>query len=329
MGHRVTIATKREPGVPYQSIHDGVESLAAFDPLKTGPFVTNRKLSSFFGFCGWDGVLLFGQNVWVTDEVWRDVGWWKNCASHAKIVYMPVGFPDFHDWKKLIYFHVVQDHLIENADTVVALTRDEVGQIRRLGRAQQLVQIPQGVDNAEFSNGHDESVRQRYRIPDGPLIINVGGNYRNKNLPMACLSVARLNEILPENSSATLVLIGCDTEQYSNSWVRGLGTIPDRDRNALYQESDVLLQTSGFEGFGLTLLEGLASGIPFVSTRVGVAGELVDQGGGSLIQDLSGDAVAYRLWQETQEPRDAETLRSIAKRYDWSRVVPRLEALMR
>src|SRR5437867_4205119 len=328
MGHRVTIVTKREPGVPYQSIHDGVESLAAFDPLNTGPFMTNRKLSAFLGFFGWDGVLLFGQNVWVTDEIWRDVGWWKNWASHAKVVYMPVGLPDFRNWKKLIYFHVVQDHLIENADTVVALTRDEVGQIRRLGRPPQLIQIPLGVDNAEFSDGHDESVRERYHIPDGPLIINVGGNYQNKNLPMACLSVARLNQFLP-GRPATLVLIGCDTERYTNSWVRGLGMIPDRDKNALYQEADVLLQTSSFEGFGLTLLEGLASGIPFVSTAVGVAEELGDQGGGGRIRDLHDDGVAYRLWQGMQEPRDPEMLRSIAKRYDWSKVVPRLEALMR
>ena len=327
MGHRVTIATKREPGVPYQAIYDGVESLTAFDPLKRGAFVTNRKLSSFLGSWGWDAVLLFGQNVWVTDEVWRDVRWWKY-SSPARTIYMPVGFPDFRNWKKLLYFHIVQDHLIENVDTVVALTQDEAGQIRRLGRPKRLVQIPQGVGNAEFSDGQDASVRERYGIHDGPLVINVGGDYANKNLTTACLGVARLNEILP-GRPATLVLIGCGTERYSSSCVRGLGTIPDRDRNALYQESDVLLQTSSFEGFGMTLLEGLASGIPFVSTRVGAADELSDQGGGSLIQDLNDDAVAYHLWQEMQEPRDREMLRSIAARYDWSRIVPKLEALMR
>lgn len=329
MGHQVTIATKREPGVPYQAIYDGVESLAAFDPLNMGPFDTNRKLSSFLGSWGWDGLLLFGQNVWVTDEVWRDVGWWKTYMSHAKTIYMPVGFPDFRNWKKLIYFHVVQDHLIENADSVVALTHDEIGQIRHLGRPKHLVQIPLGVDNAEFRNGHDATVRRRYGIPDGPLIINVGGNYANKNLAMACLSVARLNWILP-GRPATLVLIGHDTERYSTSFVRGLGAIPDQDKKALYQESDVLLQTSSFEGFGLTLLEGLASGIPFVSTAVGAAEELSDQKGGSLIRDSHDDVmVAYHLWRELEDRRDPDVLRAIAAQYDWSEVMPRLEALMR
>jgi glycosyltransferase involved in cell wall biosynthesis len=342
LGHKVTVVTKKEPHVPYQAIYDTegkplhfysgqvkhVEVIAAFEPLGTGPFVTNNQLSHFLGYCGWDAVILYGQNVWLTDEIWRDVGGrWHDGVSTAKIVYLPIGFLSLERpssrwmWPyHFLYHHIIQDHLIEQSDITVALTDHEVEQIPRFGRAKRLVKIPNGVDYSRFQdNSNDSHVRDRFQLPDGPLILNVGGNYSNKHVEDACRGVGKLNQFMPKKS--TLVLVGPDTKRFNNGFVRGLGEVSEADKVALYHEASVLLHTSDFEGFGLVYLEALASGLPFASTAVGAEPELSRMFGGHTIFTRTPDGIAYSLMSELEEERDQGQLRAIAARYDWTKIV--------
>jgi glycosyltransferase involved in cell wall biosynthesis len=53
-----------------------------------------------------------------------------------------------------------------------------------------------------------------------------------------------------------------------------------------YREVDVCLVTSRQEGGPKSALEAMASGVPFVSTRVGQAAELVRDGDNGLLADV-------------------------------------------
>jgi glycosyltransferase involved in cell wall biosynthesis len=210
---------------------------------------------------------------------------------------------------------------------VVALTDHEFQEIPKIGRPKRMVKIPNGVDFARFQeHANDSHVRDRFDLPSGPLILNVGGDYSNKHLQQACQGVSKLNSFASKKS--TLVLIGTGTEKFSNGFVRGLGIIPEADKVALYHESDVLLHTSDFEGFGLVYLEALASGLPFVSTSVGAAPELLAMFGGNAINTRTPDGVAYSLMSEMEEERDPDELRAIAARYDWPKIVQQFEDVM-
>lgn len=348
-GHHVTVATKAEPGVPYHAIYDehGISmpyvigrvptvSVLSFASNGHGPFVTNRHLSDFFA-SGWDAAVLYGQNVWITDEIWRDVGgsWWKLLRA-GKIVYFPVGFMGMQrkgslsTWPaRVLYYHIVQDHLIERSDIVVALTDYELQNIPRVGKPKQLVKIPNGVSYSRFQHyANGSSIRSRFGLPGGPLIINVGGDYANKRLSLACEGVRELGMLMPSTERPMLVLIGQGTERYTSASVFGLGVISEADKVALYHEASMLLSTSDFEGFGLVFVEALASGIPFVSTAVGVAPELAAQFGGHIIQDSSPQAVAHAMWREMDSERDADELRTVAKSYDWQLITAQLEKVL-
>lgn len=339
MGHRVVIATKREPDVPYSAGYDEMGkrtsfstgptrelSVLTFESNGRGPWKTNWPLSDFMGYYNWDAILLYGQNVWITDEVWREVGRrWKKYASRARVLYAPVGFPHLFDLYYWPYYHVVQDHLIEQSDVTVALTDNELKVIPHIGKPKSLVKIPNGVDCAEFEDGYDAAVLDKYGI-QSPYIMNVGGDYENKCVVDACLGVRKLNTFAALRHQ--LVLVGPQTEHYSNSWVRGLGIVPEEDKVALYHEADSVLQVSDFEGFGLTLLEALASGVPFVSTRVGAAEELANQYGGTLINTRSPASIAYHLYNELMTERDEDELRAIAARYDWDKIATEFERVM-
>ncbi len=62
-----------------------------------------------------------------------------------------------------------------------------------------------------------------------------------------------------------------------------LGTISEEEKLALLRASDVLPFPSRYEGFGLPLLEGMAAGVPVVSTDIPVVNEIVVHGDNGLL----------------------------------------------
>jgi glycosyltransferase involved in cell wall biosynthesis len=50
--------------------------------------------------------------------------------------------------------------------------------------------------------------------------------------------------------------------------VIAVGSVPDSTLDALYEGAEVVLSASIYEGFGLTVLEGLAHGRPVVATKI-------------------------------------------------------------
>jgi len=100
--------------------------------------------------------------------------------------------------------------------------------------------------------------------------------------------VSRLREVIPELS----VLLTGPARGYVRRELERLG-IPHRhllveSRDELvhaYHSVNVCLVTSRQEGGPKAVLEAMASGVPFVSTRVGQAGELVVHGENGLLAD--------------------------------------------
>lgn len=100
-----------------------------------------------------------------------------------------------------------------------------------------------------------------------------------KNLSLAIETLARVRASFPD---AGLVIVGSGPEESRlKSLARKLGV----DRNvafegwqenlsSYYKTASVFLQTSFFEGYGLALVEAGLSGLPVISTPVGIAAEL-------------------------------------------------------
>ena len=55
-----------------------------------------------------------------------------------------------------------------------------------------------------------------------------------------------------------------------------LGPVPDADMPALYRLADALVFPSVKEGFGLVVLEAMASGMPVVTSRIAPFTEYLD-----------------------------------------------------
>jgi glycosyltransferase involved in cell wall biosynthesis len=77
-----------------------------------------------------------------------------------------------------------------------------------------------------------------------------------------------------------------------------LGQIDKKDVRMLLSESDVFLFPTYTEGFAIALLEAMAMGVPIITTPVGANREMIEAGGGIIINvgDLEGMVTAlYRL----------------------------------
>ncbi|MFL6577226.1 MAG: glycosyltransferase, partial [Povalibacter sp.] len=166
----------------------------------------------------------------------------------------------------------------------------EAALIRKLGSNIPIVRIPNGIDLSRWSSSGEprDSIRQRLELPQGLLITYCGRLSRAKGLPRLLQVWSRL---APRHIHAHLVLVGggdrspdnCESELRDIVRSSGLETRVSfigqvEDVTDYLRASDVFVLPSDSEGFGLSLIEAMAVGLPSVSTAVGVAPEVITDG---------------------------------------------------
>lgn len=125
--------------------------------------------------------------------------------------------------------------------------------------------IPCPVDLERFSptTSRRGRFRDKYGSPGRILVVVVGRIAKEKNLDMLC-------ELLGSDDRVDLVFVGDGpyAPSLKNRWdARITGFLEGDDLLAAYQQSDVFVQLSTSETFGLSLIEALACGLPAVVLR--------------------------------------------------------------
>lgn len=210
--------------------------------------------------------------------------------------------------------------------------------------------IPNGVDTRRFSparDGREEALRVRLRLGAGPVYLTVGGVEPRKN------SIALLRAFIAlrrETPGAQLVIAGGETlfdyEPYQREFMAvareaGLlgeaggegegappplvlaGVLPDAEMPALYRLGDVFVFPSIREGFGIALIEAMASGVPVVASAHPPFTEFLMHGDDALLvepHDWDTIAEAMRILrdEETRARLRAAAL-ATARSYTWKR----------
>lgn len=143
-------------------------------------------------------------------------------------------------------------------------------------------------------------------------------------------AIERLARDLP-----VFVLLGGPARGYVRAGLERAGIryayhyAPDRDELAkLYHALDLYLVTSREEGGPMALMESMASHVPVVSTRVGMAPDLISDGvSGALVESGDVDALVARAMEICAQPDGANAMRKAARAAvmvtDWSVVARR------
>lgn len=98
----------------------------------------------------------------------------------------------------------------------------------------------------------------------GPYVLTVATREPRKNLPALVAAFTLLRRRRPGLTLAIAGLAGWEDRPLDEVGVRLLGFVPDDELERLYRGAAVFAYPSRFEGFGLPVVEALASGTPAV-----------------------------------------------------------------
>lgn len=174
----------------------------------------------------------------------------------------------------------MEQHLIQQADCIIAATADERMQmIRYCGvPSHQIEIIPCGVDLKLFVPQDREQARKQLGLESHVPLLLFAGRLDPFKGPDLLLRAAALME-----NDAQIVMVGGkldgdkDLQQLQvlaselkiSQRVHFLGARPQQELPLLYSAADVTVMPSYHESFGLVAVESLACGTPVVATRAG------------------------------------------------------------
>lgn len=195
-----------------------------------------------------------------------------------------------------------------------------------------------GVDTERFSPKRDNSeteLKQRLGLDGSPIYLTIGGIEPRKNSIRLLQAFA---QVLKHHPQAQLVIAGgitlFDYEPYQKEFFalaarmgvvvgKSLilpGAIADADMPALYRCADAFVFPSVKEGWGLVVMEAIASHIPVITSNQPPFTEFLSPDQALLIDPESPDAIAQAMESVTQ-PELANSLvqqsQFILSQYTW------------
>ena len=196
-------------------------------------------------------------------------------------------FPQFYSRKMQLWHKATRPHeLITRANQILVPSIATAEDVERTFHKplEQIHAIPHGIDPIFHPKmqARDHGVRSKLHLPKR-FALFVGTIEPRKN-------VLALIEAMKDYRATTrddihLVLAGKwgwrshDVKRRlwkndTKGWVHQLGYIKDEDRGALYRSTEVLIWPSLYEGFGLPVLEAMASGTPVITSHTSSLPEL-------------------------------------------------------
>ena len=198
--------------------------------------------------------------------------------------------PEYYKWIDTKFYAWKFRKTIAEADRIIAISECTKRDIMFYGgvKSEKIDLIYQSCGTRFKQPSTDEerkSVREKYHLPDR-YIINVGSIEERKNVLLAVKTL----RYVPEDVS--LVIVGRRTpytervEQYAREHnmehrVRIFHGVPFADLPALYQQAEVCVYPSRYEGFGIPIIEAIQSGLPVVACT------------GSCLMEAGGNANIY------------------------------------
>jgi UDP-glucose:(heptosyl)LPS alpha-1,3-glucosyltransferase len=160
--------------------------------------------------------------------------------------------------------------------------------------------IPNGVDTRRFAParlaGLREPARHALRLGDDVLFLAVAYNMRLKGIDTAMRALAML---VQEGAAARLAVAGGEANAFWTRLASRLG-VHERvqflgrttDIAPLYAAADAVVHPTRWDACSLATIEGLAAGLPVITTAMNGAGELIADGHSGFVLPDPEDAAA-------------------------------------
>lgn len=177
-----------------------------------------------------------------------------------------------------------------------------------------------------------EEIRKKFGIGGGDfLVLFVGMNFELKGLQTAILALAKAKAKLPGKVLKLLVVGKGDQEKYRKIAAElGVGGevvfagVQSENIEEIYAASEVCVLLSGFDTFGMTVLEAMAASLPvIISTQVGAKDIVIDGEHGFVVAKDDAETVSAHLvalCDEQRRARMGQAARQRASEHSWDEV---------
>lgn len=203
-----------------------------------------------------------------------------------------------------------------------------------------------GIETNLFNPNVDgEGVREKHGLGDRSLVLFVGGLEPRKGLEYLLMAMELVEKKVPE---VQLIVVGKGAfssyrgeKTFFNVLIKRLGIedcvefvfdIDDKELAKYYAACDVFTLPSRMEGWGLSIMEAMATGKPVVSTNVGGIPELVENKvNGYLCNPGDVTALANRIvyllkHEDIAEGMGKEGLKR-ARSYSWKKTAKKVKSI--
>lgn len=236
-------------------------------------------------------------------------------------------YPELVERKNLAHLRRVVPRTIRHADYIItvsdAVKKELIKEFHIESRKCLVTHIPPA---PEFFTTSDIDIHKKYQIPTNDYFLFVGNLEPRKNL--STLLDAYLS--LPKDIRSRYSLIigggkGWKFEQTAEKIqsainngerIRQIGFVDQSDLPALYQKAALFVMPSKYEGFGIPILESLASGTPVVAADIPV---LRESGGNAALYANPSDPkdFAEKIIQALKFGYDDETAMRHLASFSW------------
>lgn len=153
--------------------------------------------------------------------------------------------------------------------------------------------------------GNDPALRSRGSLDGAPHLLSVGAVVPRKGFDVLVAALATLaglpwrltiaGDLTRDPNEAARLQAGISEHKLSDR-IAVLGAISSGRLAALYDEADVFVLASHFEGYGMAYSEALSRGLPVIGTTAGAIPDTVPQAAGLLVApgDVAELAAALR-----------------------------------
>ncbi|GAC1402135.1 MAG: hypothetical protein NVSMB52_16040 [Chloroflexota bacterium] len=261
---------------------------------------------------------------------------------------IPLVLPGHHRSRSSALYTRLMAHAVRDAEAIITVSEHSKRDIIRLLQIpEHRIHVTLEAADSRFSPsgspGETDTLRERYELPERYLLY-IGGSEKRKNLETLVRAWHAVENAMKDLETHLVIIarfpppdslypdIPGFARELGVKNVRFLSKIDEVDKPAVYRCALGLCFPSMYEGFGLTPLEAMASGIPVICSNATSLPEVVNEAAWLLDpQDVRAwsDAMKELVISSDKRRQMSEKSLSRASAFSWRRTAEETVAVYR
>ena len=338
-GVEVRVITTNAGGASRPALAVAEDAEYAGVPAQYLPLVPPRRLFASRGMRRALAATLPRHDLVHVHGIWHLPGWLAGRAAlRARRPYvlsprgmLADGALGHHRARKRVAYRAFTRRHVAGAALLHAGSDDEAHGLAELGVPVPIITVPNGIDPPDAMPPRGAFRRTLGLADDDPVVVFLGRIHPHKRLDLLAAAFAAVRAARP---AARLVIAGPDEDGHRQTIeplfaglqpsVHWLGEVADGDKWRLLADADALVLCSRSESFGLSVLEGMAAGVPVVVTRTCPWADVEREGCGLWVAHDAraiADALVHVLGERARGRAMGDRGRVLARtKYSWDAV---------